>query len=102
MQEIEKKEVKKWKINALLIGNTFDSQNTFLELHLWQIQMSGLPLRQMSGLLLSRLCPKGQSSTMINVLTMAQDSFGCVPIIVDYEVLLKGFNLDRDFFFQLK
>ena len=38
---------------------------------------------------------------MINILRRAQDSLRCIPIDIDGEVVLKWFNLDGDFFFQL-
>jgi hypothetical protein len=89
----------KWRINALPIGDTLDSQGPLLELQ--QVITFGKDdVRLIAEVRLEGFISK-DNPPMINVLTRAHDSFRCVPINVDGEAPLKGFNLNRNFILQL-
>jgi hypothetical protein len=91
--------MQKWRINALLIGDTLDSESALLELQ-EIITFGKRDIRLIAEVRLERPFPK-DNPPMINVLMRAQDSFRCVTINVNGEALLKGLNLNRDFLLQL-
>jgi hypothetical protein len=95
----EEGEVQKWRINALPIGDALDNQSPLLELQ-EVITFDKGNVRLIAEVRLEGFVPT-DNPPMINVLTRAQNSLGCVPINVDGEVLLKCFDLNQDFFFQL-
>ena len=104
MQEMKCKrnrnQEKKWKISVLPIGDPLDSQSTLLELQ-EVITFGKRDVRLIAEVRLEGFVPK-ENPPVINILTRTQDSLWCVPIDIDGEVVLKFFNLDRNFFFQLK
>ena len=91
---------KKWRISALPIGDALDSQSTLLELQ-EVITFGKGDVRLIAEIRLYGSVPK-ENPPVINIFTRAQDSFRRVPIDIDGEVVLKGFNMDRDLFLQLK
>ena len=95
----EEGEVQKWRINASPIRDALDSQSPFLELQ-EVITFGKGDVRLIVEVRLESSVPM-DNPPMIYVLTRAQYSFGCVPINVAREALLKGFNLNRDFLLQL-
>jgi hypothetical protein len=92
--------VQKWRINALSIGDTLDSQGPFLELQ-ELITFGKGDVRLIAKVRLKGSIPK-DNPPMINVLTRTHESFRRVPINVDGEAPLKGFNFNQNFLLQLQ
>ena len=76
-----------WKISVLPIGDAFDSQSMLLKLQV-VITFGKRDVKIIAEVRLEGFVPK-ENPPMINILTSAQDSFGCVPIDIDGEVVLK-------------
>ena len=57
-------------------------------------------VRVIAEVRLEGFVPK-ENPPMINVFTRAQDSLRCVPINIHGEIILKGFNFNRDLLLEL-
>lgn len=95
----EEGEVQRRRIDALPICNALDSECPLLKLR-EVITFGKGDVRVIAEIRLEGSIPK-DNPPMINILTRAQDSLGCIPINVDSEVLLKGINFNGDLRLQL-
>jgi len=95
----EEGEVQRRRIDALPICNALDSESPLLELREF-ITFGKGDVSLVAEIRLEGSIPK-DNPPMINILTRAQDSLGCIPINVDAEVFLKGINLYGDIRLQL-